>query len=191
MLGGSALHRVWRVACPDRDTVSARTAPETALDDRPRLERGRTRAVPSACLPVLPRWTGPHADGVGLVVPSPHPIPCCRGRGTGSTVWCVSAGRTPVFPDWFQRLGYRIFDSERTKSCGCIAKRTRFTPAVNGGILSLNQDRDEHRDRNRLFCNRVRHPLWEPLDELEEALFILVRTKPRSEPLAEQFDRDN
>ncbi len=24
-----------------------------------------------------------------------HPIPCCRGRGTVSTVRCVSAGRTP------------------------------------------------------------------------------------------------
>ena len=52
-----------------------------------------------------------------------HPIPCCRGRGTASTVWCVSAGRTPVFPNWFRRLSYRSFDPERAKSCGCTTKR--------------------------------------------------------------------
>jgi hypothetical protein len=53
VLGTSALPRVWRVACPDRDTVSARTAPETTSDDRPRLDHRRTRAVPSACLSFL------------------------------------------------------------------------------------------------------------------------------------------
>lgn len=30
--------------------------------------------MPSACLPVLPRWVSSHADGVGSVVPSPHPV---------------------------------------------------------------------------------------------------------------------
>jgi len=29
---------------------------------------------------------------------------------------------------------------EQSKSCGCATKRTRFTPAVNGGILSLLKD---------------------------------------------------
>ena len=52
----------------------------------------------------------------GWVVSCRHPIPCCRGRGTVSTVWCVSAGRTPVFPDWFRRLSYQTFDLARHKS---------------------------------------------------------------------------
>ena len=29
-----------------------------------------------------------------------------------STVWCVSAGRTPVFPDWFRRVSYRTYDPD-------------------------------------------------------------------------------
>ena len=53
VLGTSALCRVWRVSRPGRDAVSARTAPDTALGDRPPFDGGRTRAVPSACLPFL------------------------------------------------------------------------------------------------------------------------------------------
>ena len=42
-----------------------------------------------------------------------------------------------MFPDWFRRLSYRTFAPERPKPYGCATKRTRFTPAVNGGTLSL------------------------------------------------------
>ena len=33
-----------------------------------------------------------------------------------------------------------MFDPGQSKSCGYATKRTRFTPAVNGGILSLLKD---------------------------------------------------
>jgi len=50
-----------------------------------------------------------------------------------------------------------MFDPGQSKSCGYATKLTRFTPAVNGGILSLLKDstceRPSHPDavgRNRL-----------------------------------------
>ena len=44
-----------------------------------------------------------------------------------------------MFPGWFRRLRYRTFDPEWPKSCGCATKRTRFTPALNAGTLSLSK----------------------------------------------------
>ena len=128
-----------RVACPDRDAVSPCTAFETASDDRPRLEHGRTRAVPSACLSFS--HGGQARTPTGLDWSCRHPIPCCRGRGTVSTIWCVSAGRTPV-SGLISAIEVPKFDPERPNSCGCVTKRTRFSPS---------SERDARSDVSEIF----------------------------------------
>ena len=165
VLGTSALCRVWRVARPGRDAVSARTAPDTAPGDRPPFDGGRTRAMPSACLPFLwfenqrfsssrkseiferPRWAGSHADGVGLCC-AVTPSRVAGARGTVSAGWRVSAGRTPVFPDWFRRLSYRTFDPAQHKSVASGVKVNAIhARREQRGITSLRQSGIARRQR--------------------------------------------
>ena len=130
VLGTSALCRVWHVARPGRDAVSARTAPDTASGDRPPFDGGRTRAVPSACLSFEPRWTGSHAGGVGLVVPSPHPV--LQGQGYCEHRAVRLGGKDPSVSG----LASAIELPSSTTPSGLNpavggTKRTRFTPGVN------------------------------------------------------------
>ena len=93
------------------------------LAQRPRPPRTRPRRSRSGAHGPCHRPAGPFCHGgqartpTGLDWSCRHPIPRCRGRGPISTagtsvltdgaVWCVSAGRTPLFPGWFRRVSYR------------------------------------------------------------------------------------
>ena len=57
--------------------------------------RGWRRTDRAIGLPVLSATVGRLNCRRGWIVSCRHPTPCCRSRGTVSTVRCVSAGRTP------------------------------------------------------------------------------------------------
>ena len=96
-----------------------------------------------------------------------HPIPCCRGRGTVSAGWRVSAGRTPAFPDWVRRLSYRIHDPGGHKSVESGVKvdaiHARPQNALRSGV------------RTRRFASRQRR-------ERRDSLAGLASEGERSEP---------
>jgi len=115
-------------------------------------------------------------------------LPARRKHGwSAAHIPLVSNGmwRNPIETHVCGRLNGFGGGSGRATDGGCVTERTRFTPAVNGGILSLIKDSNE-----QLVTNQLRRRNRSPISGIFLAAHSIRQTRVERQSIKSMAQRE-